>query len=63
MTVMDKVKEWLKNEVKEHQEIVDAYENGEDVLIIGDEEIYVGRHEVAESLLNLIDKWENENDG
>ena len=61
MTVMDKVKEWLKNEVKEHQEIVDAYENGEDVLITTDEEICVGRHEVAESLLNQISKWEKEN--
>jgi len=60
MTVMDKVKKWLKNEVKMHQDIVDAYENGEDVLITTDEEICVGRHEVAESLLNLISKWENE---
>ena len=59
--VLDKVIEWLKNEVEDGQEFVDAQENGEDwVTSDGTDDIYIGRHECAESLLEMIDKWREE---
>ena len=59
--VLDKVIEWLKNEVEDGQEFVDAQENGEDwVTSDGTDDIYIGRHECAEGLLNMIAKWKEE---
>lgn len=62
--IMDKVKEWLKGQVKNTQEFVDAQENGEDwVTSDGSDDIYIGWNECSESLLEKISEWENENDG
>lgn len=43
------IKSWLVNEVNEILDVVD-----------GTDDIILGRHECAESLLNQIEKWENE---
>ena len=57
--VLDKVVEWLKYEVKDGQQFVDAYENSEPCITSdGTDLIYVGRHECAEGLLKQIRKWE-----
>jgi len=56
---MDKVKEWLRDEVTQYQEYADDIGDVDSF----DDGILEGRYEVAESLLNQISKWENENDG
>tara|TARA_S200000501_G_C20464671_1_gene586693 strand:- start:51 stop:272 length:222 start_codon:yes stop_codon:yes gene_type:complete len=62
--LLTKIKKWLKHEVKEHQDCADAYENGEEpILSDNTDEICVGRHEVSESLLHQIAKWEKEANG
>jgi hypothetical protein len=49
--LMDKVVEWLENEV-ENTELT------EKILCENDDDfIHFGRHECAESLLNQIKKW------
>ncbi len=59
--VLNKVKEWLENEIEDSQEFVDAKENGEDwVTSDGTDDIYIGRNEAATSLLDQIRKWEGQ---
>ena len=59
--VLTKIKKWLKDEVKEHQDCSDAYENGEEPIMSDhSDEICVGRHEVCVSLLYYIGYWEKE---
>ena len=53
--LIQKVKDYL-------QEEVDNTELDEDTMESAEEGILVGRRELAESLLNQIDKWENENE-
>ena len=61
--IISKIKGWLKNEVESQQEFVDAKDNNEDwVTSDGTDDIFIGRHECAESLLEQIDKWEEEYD-
>jgi len=61
MNLVQKIEEWLEDEVKDCQEFVDAQENGEDwVTSDGTDDIYIGRHECAESLLKQIAKWKKE---
>ena len=61
MNLIQKIEEWLEDEVKDCQEFVDAQENGEDwVTSDGTDDIYIGRHECAESLLKQIAKWKKE---
>ena len=43
------IKSWLVNEVNEILDVVDVTDD-----------IILGRHECAESLLNQIEKWKNE---
>ena len=53
---INKIKSWLVSEVNHQQPIVD----GTVILSDGTDGICEGRHECAESLLNQIEKWENE---
>ena len=58
MTLMLNIRHWLELEIKEHQDSVDAHRSMSDNT---DGLVYcVGRHECAESLLNMIGQWENE---
>ena len=52
-----KVREFLRETIKDAEPIV----NGDEILSDGEEKIYEGRYEVAETLQELIHKWENEN--
>ena len=59
--VLSKVEGWLEEEVIEHQDCADAYENGEEPIMSDHtDEICVGRHEVAEGLLNQIKNWRSD---
>ena len=53
--MLQKVKYYLQGEV-------DNTELDEDIMVSAEDGILVGRKELAESLLNQINKWENEND-
>ena len=56
--LIDKVIEWLENEVYDGAEIVEAKHSGDDwVTSDGTDDIIYGRAECAESLLNQIKKW------
>ena len=56
--ILYRVEQWLKDEVSDCQEFVDAQENGEDwVTSDGTDDIYIGRHECAVGLSNLISTW------
>ena len=60
-TVLTQVKDWLKHEVKYHQEIADAKDNKQEAICSdGTDDISYGRHECAEGLLSLIKKWEKQ---
>lgn len=50
------IKSWLISEINHQQPIVDGVE----ILTDGTDMVCEGRHECAESLLNQIEKWENE---
>ena len=59
--ILNKVKQWLKEEVKDNQDVVDAKDNKEaEICSDGTDDIIYGRHECAEGLLNQIKKWEEE---
>ena len=59
--LMDKVVEWLENEVYEGAEVVEAIDNNEkEITSNATDNIIYGRHECAESLLNQIKKWQGE---
>tara|TARA_R100001163_G_C4891791_1_gene84434 strand:- start:86 stop:277 length:192 start_codon:yes stop_codon:yes gene_type:complete len=58
--VLEKVKEWLEEEIKMNQDVADAKDNKEDwVTSDGTDDIIYGRHECATGLLEQIKKWEN----
>ena len=59
--ILNKVKQWLKEEVKDNQDVADAKDNKEaEICSDGTDDIIYGRHECAEGLLNKIKKWEEE---
>ena len=59
--ILNKVKQWLKEEVKDNQDVADAKDNREaEICSDGTDDIIYGRHECAEGLLNQIKKWEEE---
>ena len=59
--LMDKVVEWLENEVYEGADVVSAKDNNdEEITSDGTDDIIYGRSECAESLLNQIKKWQGE---
>lgn len=61
MTLILNIRHWLEDEVESQQDVADAKDNKEDwVTSDGTDDIIYGRHECAESLLNMIGQWENE---
>jgi hypothetical protein len=59
--ILNKVKEWLKEEVEMNQDVSDAKDNKEDCITSdGTDDIIYGRYECAECLLEQIDIWEKE---
>jgi hypothetical protein len=61
--IINKIKQWLKEEVSDNQDVVDAKDNNEDYITSdGTDDIIYGRHECAECLLEQIELWENELD-
>jgi hypothetical protein len=61
--ILNKIKQWLIEEVSDNQDVVDAKDNNEDYITSdGTDDIIYGRHECAECLLEQIEIWENELD-
>ena len=61
--ILNKIKKWLKEEVKDNQDVADAKDNNEaEICSDGTDDIIYGRHECAEGLLNQIKKWEEEDE-
>ena len=61
--LLDKITEWLEEEIEMNQDVADAKDNKEDyVTSDGTDDIIYGRHECATGLLNLIKKWESEDE-
>ncbi len=59
--ILNKIKKWLKEEVKDNQDVADAKDNNEaEICSDGTDDIIYGRHECAEGLLNQIKGWEME---
>ena len=59
--ILNKVKEWLKEEIEMKQDVADAKDNKQDYITSdGTDDIIYGRHECAEGLLQQIEKWEND---
>lgn len=57
--VLKKVKAWLKEEIKDNQDVVDAKDNHDDCITSdGTDDIIYGRYECAEGLLDQIKQWE-----
>ena len=61
--VLNKVVEWLANEVETYKRIKERIEGGEDPVNVCDApEIFFDRNECAEGLLSQIAKWRKEYD-
>jgi hypothetical protein len=61
--ILNKIKQWLIEEVLDNQDVVDAKNNNDDYITSdGTDDIIYGRHECAECLLEQIELWENELD-
>lgn len=59
--ILNKIKQWLIEEVADNQDVADAKDNNEDYITSdGTDDIIYGRHECAECLLEQIKLWENE---
>ena len=60
--LIDKIKEWLQDEINTYQEIQTRISDGEEVENIADApEVFFGRSECAEGLLSKIEEWEDGN--
>ena len=60
--LVNKIKDWLRYEVEDNLEVVEAYNNNEEFTSDGTDEIIVGRSECAEGLLKYINDNEKETD-
>ena len=59
--VLNKVTKWLKDEVNRYKRISRRIDKGEDpVNVCYAPEIFFGRNECAEGLLDMIAKWKEE---
>ena len=59
--ILKKVEEWLEDEIQNHEDHVNAHSHGEtDISIDGD--IFIGRHECAKGLQDMIKQWRSELD-
>ena len=52
------LRDWLNEEIEHNEPVV----SGEEEMSDGTEQIYVGRTELAETLLEKLDEWEEETD-
>ena len=53
-----RLRDWLNEEIEHNEPVV----SGEEEMLDGTEQIYVGRTELAETLLEKLDEWEEETD-
>ena len=53
-----RLRDWLKDEIEHNEPVL----SGEEEMADGTEDIYVGRTELAETLLAKLDEWEEETD-
>ena len=53
-----RLRDWLKDEIEHNEPVV----SGEEEMSDGSEQIYFGRTELAETLLEKLDEWEKETD-
>ena len=53
-----KIRDWLQEEIEHNEPVV----SGEEEMADGTEDIYIGRTELAETLLEKLDEWEEETD-
>lgn len=53
-----RLRDWLNEEIENNEPVV----SGEEEMSDGTEQIYVGRTELAETLLEKLDEWEEETD-
>jgi len=53
-----RLKNWLNEEIEHNEPVV----SGEEEMADGSEGIYVGRTELAETLLAKLNEWEDETD-
>ena len=61
--ILNKVKEWLQEEIEMNQDVADAKDDKQDYITSdGTDDIIYGRHECAEGLLEQIELWEEELD-
>lgn len=57
---IEKIKSWLVSEVNSYTKLQSEISNGQKAEDICDQpEVFFGRNECAESLLNQIEEWEN----
>jgi len=57
--LIEKVKIWLRSEISDNQDVVDAKDNNEEeVTSDGTDDIIYGRHECATCLYEQILEWE-----
>ena len=64
VNVRDSIVEWLKSELKYNEPVINysIYSGDKIIEKHEDNDIHVGRNECAESLLEMIKKWEVEDD-
>ena len=53
-----RLRDWLQEEIEHNEPVV----SGEEEMADGTEDIYVGRTELAETLLEKLYEWEEETD-
>ena len=53
-----RLRDWLNEEIEHNEPVVSVEEEMAD----GSEDIYIGRTELAETLLKNLDEWEEETD-
>ncbi len=53
-----RLRDWLNEEIEHNEPVV----SGEEEMADGTEDIYIGRTELAETLLEKLDEWEEETD-
>jgi hypothetical protein len=53
-----RLRDWLQEEIEHNEPVV----SGEEEMADGTEDIYIGRTELAETLLEKLDEWEEETD-
>ena len=54
--VLIRVREFISETIRDAEPII----NGDEVLTDGEEKVYEGRYEVADTLRELIHQWEND---